>query len=182
MEVLRTLNKRLIFASAITIALLLAIALAEFSSTLSRYAFSFLQTVQLLGLIEMVINGTFITTRYFKITLALLAIFFVGALLSMVHPTSSDIITLCSIIGIFITYSIHFSRKKPKTFLDIMKLLTPLFIVPLPLVFFRPISLETKNAAILLGHAVFGITFVLYILKGERRNVWFVGGQKETQR
>jgi hypothetical protein len=123
----------------------------------------------------MLFYGKFISTRYFKITLASVGGLFIGAFMTMVHSTSADVIMLSAIFGILITYLIYFLGKKPKTFLDIMKLSTLLFLFPLPLLLFRQVSAETKNVAILLGHIVFAITFVSYIFIGERKWVWYFG-------
>jgi hypothetical protein len=166
------MNRRLIFAIAAAAVLAVALGMAIIQSSLTTYALRFLEAAQIIGLMEMLRNGTFISTRYFKIALVLLGLFFVGALLTMVHPTSGEAILLLSLAGILITYLIHFLRKKRKTFLDTMKLLTLVFLFPLPLLFFRPISAETKHAAILLGHLTFTVTFVLYLITGDRKAAW----------
>lgn len=174
------MNRRLIVAIVATLVLVLALGMAIIQSSLTPYALRFLEAVQIIGLMNMVLNGTFISTRYFKITLVLIGLFFVGALLTMVHPTSADVILLLSLAGILIMYLLHFLVKKPKTFLDTMKLLTLVFIFPLPLLFFRPISAETKNVTILLSHIIFAITFVLYLITGERKAaLYFTEKDKE---
>ena len=167
------MNRRMILAIAAAVVLVLALGIAIIPSSLTTYALKFLEAVQLIGLMEMLLHGSFISTRYFKITLVLLAVFFIGALLTIVHPTSADVILLLSLAGILITYLIHFLKKKPKTLLDTLKLSILLFLFPLPLLFFRPISAETKNVTILLGHFIFAITFVLYLIVGERKATWF---------
>ena len=171
------MNRRLILVIAAALVLGVAILLAVLDSTHKTYAMKFLEAIQILGLMEMLLNGTFISTRYFKITLISLGSLCIGALMTMVHSTTADVIILLSIVGILVSYLIHFLRKKPKTFPDIMKLSTLLFLFPLPILFFRPISDETKNVVLLLGRIVFAITFVQCILRGERRMVWYKANQ-----
>ena len=165
-----TVNKRLRFAIPVGVVLALAVGLAVTDRAASAYAFQLLETSQLIVMMEMLINGTFISTRYFKIILALLGSLIIGAVISIIHSQSSDVIMLASLTGILITYLIHFLGKERKTALDFMKLLTVFCLFPLPLLFFRPISGETTHIVQLLGYAVAGMTFVLYLLKGERRN------------
>ena len=106
------MNRRMILAIAAAVVLVLALGIAIIPSSLTTYALKFLEAVQLIGLMEMLLHGSFISTRYFKITLVLLAVFFIGALLTIVHPTSADVILLLSLAGILITYLIHFFKKE----------------------------------------------------------------------
>ncbi len=168
------MKKRFIFAIAVAVVLAIAVVLVILDSVLSSFASSLLGVVQWMGLSQMLIAGTFITTRYFKVTLVLIASAFIGLPMSMFVPWA-DVISVISLAGILITYLIYFLGKRPKTLLDTMKLLSLFLLFPLPLYFFRPISAETKDVALLLGQAVFAVTFVLYLFVGERRNVWFVG-------
>lgn len=179
-HLLPSVKKRLIFAIAVALVVLSAVAVAILDSTLAPYALRVLEMVQIVGLLEMVPNGTFITTRYFKITLVLIGTLFVGAIVTSVHSAAGSVILGLSLVGMLIAYLLHFLGKKPKSLLDIMKVSSLFFLFPLPLWFFRPISLETKNVAILIGYTFFAFTFILYILKGERENVWYFGGKKET--
>ena len=96
------MNRRMILAIAAAVVLVLALGIAIIPSSLTTYALKFLEAVQLIGLMEMLLHGSFISTRYFKITLVLLAVFFIGALLTIVHPTSADVILLLSLAGIIV--------------------------------------------------------------------------------
>ncbi len=169
------MKKRLIFAIAVAVVLAIAIGLVILDSALSSFASDFLEGVRAGGFLVMLLTGTFITTRYFKITLILAASIVISTLLAVTYYPSADVIPIIALAGILVTYLIYFLGKKPKTLLDLMKLLSLLFFLPVPLYFFRPISAETKDIAILLGQAVFAVTLVLYLFVGERRNDWFFG-------
>ena len=166
------MNKRLISPVAIAAFAILEVVLTIVDSPAKTFVFKLFQAFQILGIVDMVTNGTFVTTRYFKISLALVGTFFTGALVTMIHSEVADGIMLTSIAGILISYSIHYLGKKSKRFLDHMKLLTLLILFPLPLIFFRPISDETKEVVLLMGHLIFAITFILFLLTGERKRVW----------
>ncbi len=173
------MKKRFIFAIAVAVVLAIAVVLVILDSVLSSFASGVLGAVQGVGLFDMLVTGTFITTRYFKLALVLVAILVIGLILDMMALSFADVILLLSFGGLLTTYFIYFLRKKPKTLLDVMKLLSLLVYLPLPLYFFQPLSAETKDVAILLGQTVFAVTLVLYLFVGERKNAWIFGTVNE---
>ncbi|GHC65741.1 GldL-related protein [Ulvibacter litoralis] len=78
----------------------------------------------ILGFILLVSNGTFIRTKYFKITQGIIAFIIIGALLKILHWTSyANLIIICGLIGIMIVYFLSFTKKPIKSRLDYLKLL-----------------------------------------------------------
>ena len=78
----------------------------------------------ILGFVLLVLNGTFIKTKYFKITQGLIALIIIGALLKILHWTSfADYIIIGGLIGIMIAYTLSFTKKPIKKRLDYLKLI-----------------------------------------------------------
>jgi hypothetical protein len=76
------------------------------------------------GLIMLLINGTFIKTKYFKIVQGIISFVIIGALLKIMHWTDyANLIIIVGLIGIAICYFLHFSKKLIKKRLDYLKLL-----------------------------------------------------------
>ena len=77
----------------------------------------------ILGFILLIVNGTFIKTKYFKIVQGLIALIIIGALLKILHWTSvADNIIIVSLIGIVFVYTLSFMKKPIKKRLDYLKL------------------------------------------------------------
>ncbi len=75
------------------------------------------------GFIMLLINGTFIKTKYFRIAQGLFAFVVIGALLKILHWTSySDLIIIVGVIGIALVYFFSFYKKPIKKRLDYLKL------------------------------------------------------------
>jgi len=75
------------------------------------------------GFILLLINGTFIKTRFFKISQGFFALILIGAVLKILHWTTySNLIMIIGIIGIIISYLLSFLKKPIKKRLDYIKL------------------------------------------------------------
>lgn len=78
----------------------------------------------ILGFLLLISNGTFIKTKYFKITQGLIPFIIIGALLKILHWTSyDDYIIILGLIGIMIVYFFSFTKKPIKKRLDYLKLI-----------------------------------------------------------
>ena len=77
-----------------------------------------------LGFLLLVLNGTFIKTKYFKIAQGIIAIIIIGALLKILHWTSyANLIIIGGLIGIMVLYFLSFVKKPIKKRLDYLKLI-----------------------------------------------------------
>lgn len=75
------------------------------------------------GWVLMLSNGSFIKTKYFKITQGLMSIIIVGALLKIMYWTKyADYLIVFGLAGILIAYSISFYKKPIKKRLDYLKI------------------------------------------------------------
>src|SRR5688572_14795502 len=81
---------------------------------------------------EILLNGTFTDTLYFKVSIMVFIIILVGAAMKILHYSGADQTILISFFMIPLVYLIHFVLKKEKRHLDILKLLTvfAFFIIP----------------------------------------------------
>ena len=78
----------------------------------------------ILGFILLIVNGTFIKTKYFKIAQGVIAVIIIGALLKILHWTSyANLIIIGGLIGIIILYFLSFLKKPIKKRLDYIKLI-----------------------------------------------------------
>jgi hypothetical protein len=78
---------------------------------------------QLAGLCLLLRNGTLLRSGYFRIIQGLLGLMLVGALFTIMHWARGRELLAASLVGIALTYTVHFVRKSCKTLLDILKLL-----------------------------------------------------------
>lgn len=75
------------------------------------------------GWVLMLSKGTFVKTKYFKITQGLMSIVIIGALLKIMHWTIyADYLIVFGLLGILIAYSISYYKKPIKKRLDYLKL------------------------------------------------------------
>jgi len=77
---------------------------------------------EFVGFLMLLFNGTFIKTRYFKITKGFIAIILIAALLKILHWENNGLIMTIGFIGIVITYTLSFINKPIKKRLDFLKL------------------------------------------------------------
>jgi hypothetical protein len=163
----------------IVISVVLSVALAKVILPSLFISFQFepeamLFIAQVLGLIMMLVNGTFTDTLYFKISLFALIIIFLGAALKILHYAGADQTIVISFPMIPILYLIHFVSKKEKGHLDILKLLTvfAFFITPL-LLFLHLVSRDYASSIRIFNQAIFGLTFADFLAMGLTRRTLF---------
>jgi hypothetical protein len=82
--------------------------------------------VELTGFFMLVMNGTFIKTKYFRILKGIVAVVFIGALIKILHwefyGITGNMILLIAFLGIMATYFFSFLNKPIKKRLDFLKL------------------------------------------------------------
>jgi hypothetical protein len=139
------MNKYFVIILCILVTLGLVGLLTSLDSGLTAQAEIILGVAEKVALIMMLANGTFYSTRYFTITKFLIGIVIIGALMKILHLPNADVILLTPFAAMAVVYTIHFSRKRPKTYLDVMKLLTVIVtLFPGPLKILHLISYDTK--------------------------------------
>lgn len=126
------MNKRyfLIFIGFLVIISFFGIILANISSDfetveLGWNIFDYGRIIaEIFSLIFLLLNGTFIKTKYFKFTKGIISIILIGTLLKIMHWTEyADQIINVGFIGIVFCYFLHFSKKPIKKRLDYLKIL-----------------------------------------------------------
>lgn len=120
--------------------------LIETGNILETYS---LNIAYLLGWFMMLSKGTFIRTKYFRITQGLISIIIVGALLKIMHWSSyANHIIVFGLLGILISYSISFYRKPIKKRLDYLKLTWVILLLSSTiLIFLRVLSRDYRLVA-----------------------------------
>ena len=77
---------------------------------------------ELTGFFMLLLNGTFIRTKYFRILKGVIAIVFVAAIFKIMYLAYSNWIMMIAIMGIIATYFFSFLNKPIKKRLDYLKL------------------------------------------------------------
>ena len=85
-----------------------------------------LKIVEIAGFFMLVMNGTFIKTKYFRILKGIIAIILIGALVKILHwefhGINGNLILTIAFLGIMTTYFFSFLNKPLKKRLDFLKL------------------------------------------------------------
>ena len=123
------------------------------------------------GLIMLLINGTFIKTKYFKITQGLIAFIIIGALLKIMHWTEyANHIIIFGLIGIAILYFLHFSKKPIKNRLDYLKLIWVFVSYTVAILgFLHLINRDYKE----LGNYILWLTIIDFAITGQKKGTIF---------
>lgn len=103
------------------------------------------------GLLLLLMNGTFIKTKYYNYSFLFISMLLIGSLFKVNHWPLSNLLITTAYIGIVILYSISFFKKPIKKRLDILKLIWVLleFCSNL-LIFFHIISNEYSTIPMVL--------------------------------
>lgn len=134
------------------------------NATLTRYANELIIVAENLGIIMMLVNGTFVSTRLFKIVLLILGLVVLGFLFKIMHLPGADELLLYPYIVLFSLYFIHFLKKKSKRRIDVLKLVMLMsFLVPPPFIMLRIISEDHREVIVLATHILFWLTFLEFL-------------------
>lgn len=169
------MNKFLLIA--IAVALCLTAAKLLFPSVFISYRFELeeiLFVAQVIALIMMLVNGIFMNTLFFRISIIASIAVFIGAALKIMHLPGADQTILISFLIIPLIYLIHFILKKEKGHLDILKLMTvfAFFILP-PLVMLYIIPRDYTNSVRIFNYVIFWSTFVDFLVVGLTKRTLF---------
>jgi hypothetical protein len=151
------MNKFLLIVTTLLVALAVIGWTTSTSSTLTLNADRFLAVAEYVGLLMLLVNGTFYSSKLFQLAVALIGVVILGALLKILHSPFADPALFLPFLLVFIVYVIHFRSKKPKTPLDILKLIMlAFFLTSGPLFFLGIISDETNELCFSLPPSFFG--------------------------
>jgi len=85
-----------------------------------------LNIVEIAGFFMLLMNGSFIKTKYFRIAQGIVAMILIGALIKILHwkfyGVTGNLILTISFLGIMTTYFLSFLKKPIKKRLDYLKL------------------------------------------------------------
>ncbi|MCD9019536.1 hypothetical protein [Parachryseolinea silvisoli] len=115
------------------------------------------------GLLMMLINGTFVTRRYYTIARAAIAAYMLGVVFKILHLTGADQILIISVLLLVILYTLHFVAKQRKKVLDYLKMLTVIFLAAAPLRMLHLVSGEIRYTLDVLHTIIFWITFLVFL-------------------
>lgn len=128
---------------------------------------------EILALIMMMINGTFMSWRFYKVIYLIGGGIVFGAILKILHLPGADEILLLSYLLMPLLYSIYFLTKKQKQLLDWLKLVCvwSYFIIA-ALSFLRVLQRGSWIEWVSFG--LFWVTFVYFITDGVKQKKLFV--------
>ena len=164
------MNKRyfLIFIGSLVLISFFGIILANISAEIETVElgwniFDYGRIIaEIFSLIFLLLNGTFIKTKYFKWTKGIISIIIIGALLKIMHWTKyGNHIIIVGLIGIAFCYFLHFSKKPIKKRLDYLKILWVLVSYSLKIL----TSLDLINSYFtLIGSVILLLTVIEFAL------------------
>src|SRR3954467_10580633 len=112
------MNRFLLFVIGLFLSLGLIGYATTLNASLSSYAVDLITLSENLGIIMMLVNGTFVRTGIFKVALFFIALSVFGFLFRIMHMPGADQLLLCPFMVLFCLYFIHFLKKKSKTSVD----------------------------------------------------------------
>lgn len=121
----------------------------------------------LTGLYLMLLNGSFIQTRWFNLVRLAISLLLIGALFKIMHWPGADILIISSALVLIIAYLSHFFYKPRKMPIDYGKLLIVL-IQPI-LKVFMALHVYTPAPELLDAWNMLLILFILYYVYQNHR-------------
>jgi hypothetical protein len=168
------MNKFLCFAIIFLLLLGIVGQFTSLSPELTMYADGLVTVAEDLGIIMMLINGTFISTRLFKVSLLFIGLAILGFIFKVMHLPGADQLLLYPFIGVWLVYFIHFLLKQDKKALDVLKVLMLLSFMALPpLIMLHIASEESREIFVLINRALFWLTFLYFLYNGYKGKLLF---------
>ena len=121
-------TKNLVYLIIIGIGLIIALGgfvVSKFTENIESgesWIYIGLTLSEMTGFFMLILNGTFIKTKYFRIFKGVIAIIIIGALFKILHYKYNQIIMIIGFVGIILTYFFSFLNKPIKKRLDLLKL------------------------------------------------------------
>jgi|GEM_PF-2814532 len=121
---------------------------------------------EILALILMMLNGTFVQSPYFRISLFVGVGAIAGLALKILHLPGADETIMLSFSALPILYLIHFLSKKSKDLLDVLKLVTVFsFFIGAELIAFHIFSTDSRFVVSIGRHVILASTFVTFLFR-----------------
>jgi len=140
--------------------------------TLTIYRNELVSIAENVGIIMMLVNGTFVSTRLFKIALFVLGLIVLGFLFKIMHMPGADELLIYPFIILFCLYVVHFTNKKSKRRVDKLKVAMLIsFLVLPPFIMLHVISEEHREVIVLISHGLFWITFLDFLYTSYKEGV-----------
>ena len=159
----------IIIGLVITLFALISTFVTE-NSEAENWMYRGLKIVEIAGFFMLVMNGTFINTKYFKIIIGLIAIILIGALIKILHwefyGVNGNLILTFAFFGIMTTYLLSFLNKPLKKRLDFLKLAWVLTRYSLGILIFLHLIRREYN---IIPSIIIWLTILDYCI-GEYRN------------
>ena len=115
-------NRVLLFSIGILLTITLLFYAFPAETTNGSLVETFLTIAQILTLVLLVQNGTFIKTVFYKITLVGLGLLIIGSLFKIMHWEGAKVLLITSFALILGSYGFHFIKKVSKKCLDWLKM------------------------------------------------------------
>jgi hypothetical protein len=163
---------RIILAVMSLLLILAAIGYTSLNNTLTIHRTEIVTLAEYVGVIMMLINGTFYGTRLFQIGLFFTGLIVVGAIFKILHYSGADELLTYPFIILFGIYIVHFLSKKSKRRVDILKVIMLIsFLILPPLTILHTISYETREIMTLISHLLFWLTFLDFLYTSRKEGV-----------
>jgi hypothetical protein len=152
--------------------ILASIGYTSLNNTLTTYRSELVTVAETVGIIMMLVNGTFIGSRLYTIALFVIGLIVLGFLFQIMHLPGADELLLYPYIILFCLYLVHFIYKKPKKRVDILKLVMLIsFLVLPPLIMLHMISEENRELIVVTSHILFWLTFLDFLHTSRKEGV-----------
>src|SRR5688500_708020 len=169
------INRLLLGVMALLLILALIGYCTRLNQTLTFYARQIVALAENVGIIMMLVNGTFIRSRLYKIAQFIVGLVVVGFLFKILHWQGADELLFYPFIILFCLYGVHFINKKPKRRLDVLKVaMTTSFLAITPLVSLYVISEESQDVFFLFNHSLFWLTFLYFLYTSRKQGLLLV--------
>jgi hypothetical protein len=166
------MNKTLLVAMGILIVAAGIGYFTELNASLTEYSMLLISLAEYLGLLMLLLNGTFINTRLLKFAVIMVIGIAIGTAFKILHLPGADMLFLTSFTVLFLIYALHFLRKRKKGRNDGLKLLMAFCLCALPpVVLLHLISYDVKETWQFVGRGIFWLTFLDFLYTARKEAV-----------
>lgn len=139
-----------------------------------------LAAAELVAVIMMMVNGTFMETIYYRIAIGGIGLFVLGVILKILHIAGADQTIFVASVILVGVYVLHFFTKQSRRVLDICKLVFVIALVVsrllpynLRLLHLHWITLENSQVFYWIAELLLWTAFGYFIFDGIRRRTLF---------
>lgn len=166
------MNKFLLLAVGILMLLALIGWKTTLNENLTASAIKYVWVAEAIALIMMLVNGTFVSSVWFKIAAFFLCLTALGILFRIMHYPGGDELSTLPLLAVFILYLVHFSKKAAKRRVDYLKVLMLLgALVLAPIVFLHLVPVLERDSFFLVSHVLLWSTFLDFLYTGKQEGL-----------